>query len=166
MEFLKKLDAAAAAFMRGFVTALCIGIAFILFFRVIIRFSPLIMSISWTDEIIAWMMAWMIFIAAVLIMRDHAHFRVDLLDEKLAGTKLENVLNIFISLLGIAFFATFFYYSLSLVLRVGALKQFALSPILKVSDMVPYSSMPVSCALIIIYLIRDLVVEAGKLTKK
>ncbi len=162
MEMLKKLDRAAALVMKVFVTAMCIGIALILFLRVIIRFTPIIMSISWTDEVVAWMMAWMIFISAVLIMRDHAHFRVDLLDDKLKGTKFGHILNMGISILGIIFFATFFYYSAVLVVRA---EQFSLSPILKMSDRIPYSSMPVSCALILIYLVRDLVTEAASLRK-
>lgn len=161
MEFLKKLDAAVAAVLKTFVTALCIGIALILFIRVIIRFTPLTIALSWTDEVVEWMMAWMIFTASTLIMRDGAHFRVDLLETKIRGTAAEHILGIAISLLGIIFFAALLHYSIDLVAQAT---QF--SPILKVSNRLPYSSIPVNCVLMIIYLVRDLVTQIAKLFRK
>jgi TRAP-type C4-dicarboxylate transport system permease small subunit len=98
----------------------------------------------------------MIFIGAALIARDRGHFCVDLLPVRLSGTSTGRLLNIIITLLGMIFFAVFFKYSLDLTRNAIT---FSLSPILKVSDRVPYASMPVSCALILIYLLRDLFTE-------
>lgn len=150
MAFIKKADEVLASVLKLFVIGLCIGIALILFVRVIIRFTPLLIPLSWTDEVVEWMMAWMIFTAASLIMRDHGHFRVDLLEIKLAGTKAVYVLNLFVTVLGLLFFAALLYYSVDLVAQAT---QF--SPILKVSNRLPYSSIPVNCVLILCYLLRD-----------
>ena len=79
MKILEKIDGIVAGVLKVFVTALCVGIAIILFVRVIIRFTPLMIPLSWTDEVVEWMMAWMIFTTATLIMRSGEHFRVDLL---------------------------------------------------------------------------------------
>lgn len=160
MNILKKLDAVLAGIMKVVTVGCCISIAVILFTRVIIRFTPLMLNLSWTDEVVAWLMAWMIFIAAALIAREKSHFSVDLLPTKLKGTVAGCVLDITITLLQMAFFAVFLYYSLELTIKATT---FSLSPIMKVSDRVPYSSMPVSCIIILIYTVRDLVADVMNL---
>lgn len=154
MEALKKLDKGFAGILRILVTALCIGIALILFVRVIIRFTPLTIALSWTDEVVEWMMAWMIFTGSTLIMRDNGHFRVDLLETKLKGSRAVHVINLLISVLGVVFFALLLHYSIALVKQAT---QF--SPILKVSVRLPYSSIPVNCTLMLIYQVRDIIRE-------
>lgn len=161
MNALRKIDEAVAAVLKYFVTALCVGIALILFVRVIIRFTPLTLSLSWTDEVVEWMMAWMIFTTSSLIMRNGEHFRVDLLEMKLKGTVWIKLLNLFITVISIVFFVVLLYYSLDLVIKTN---QF--SPILKVTTKLPYSSIPVNCALILLYEIRNLTVDITKLIKK
>lgn len=161
MKILSKIDEMTAAVMRVFVIAMCIAIAVILFVRVIIRFTPIQISLSWTDEVVEWMMAWMIFTTSSLIMRSGEHFRVDLLQTKLKGRKISHILEAGISVLGIIFFAVLFYYSLDLVIKAT---QF--SPILKVSTRLPYSSIPVNCVFILCYLARDMVKELKRMTGK
>ena len=154
MKILKKLDKIIAAILKYLVIGLCVAIGVILFVRVIVRFTPLHVPLSWTDEVVEWMMAWMIFTGATLIMRDGGHFRVDLLQERFAGRRWVNVLNIFIAIMGLGFFITLLYYSIDLTVKATWF-----SPIMKVSQKVPYLSIPVNCALIIIYQIRDIVSE-------
>lgn len=160
---LKRLDELTALIMKVIAASCCIGIALILFARVIIRFTPLNINLSWTDEVTAWLMAWMIFTGAALISREHGHFCVDLLPSKLKGTLWGDMLDIFITALSIIFFSVFLKYSLDLTIRAVT---FSLSPILKISDRVPYSSMPVSCVLILIYLTRDLIHEIQNLFRR
>jgi TRAP-type C4-dicarboxylate transport system permease small subunit len=161
MKALKKIDEIFALILRWIVTSLCIGIGVILFVRVVIRFTPVHVSISWTDEVVEWMMAWMIFTGATLIMRTGDHFRVDLLQTKFKGKKWVDVLNIVISLFGVLFFCVLLYYS---ALLVKSATWF--SPILKVSTRLPYLSIPVNCVLMILYLIRDLAVEFTDLFRR
>jgi TRAP-type C4-dicarboxylate transport system permease small subunit len=161
MKVLKRADEILTTILKWFVTGLCIGIGVILLLRVLIRFTPIILSISWTDEIVEWMMAWMIFTGATLLVRQSDHFRVDLLQTKFKGRTWVHILNVFITLLSIVFFAALLYYTILLV--KGATW---FSPILKVSTRVPYASMPVNCVLILFYLIRDLVAGFGDLTKR
>ncbi len=161
MKTLKRTDQLLARVLKSFVTMLCIGIALILFVRVVIRFTPLHISLSWTDEIVEWMMAWMIFTSATLIFRTGDHFRVDLLQTKFCGKAWVNVLNMIISLMGIAFFAALLNYSIMLVISATSF-----SPILKVSTRLPYASIPVNCALILLYLIRDFSLGVNALIKR
>ena len=102
----------------------------------------------------------MIFITAAQITRERSHFSVDLLPTKLKGKALGVLLNLFITVLSIVFFVVFLDYSVQLTMKATT---FSLSPILKVSDRVPYSSMPTCCVICLIYLVRDFVVEIQSL---
>lgn len=161
LKGLKKTDEMLTAILRWFVIGLFVGLGLILFLRVLIRFTPFHISLSWTDEVVEWMMAWMIFTAATLIMRSGDHFRVDLLQTKYEGRTWVKVLNLFITLLGLMFFASLLYYSIRLT--AGAIW---FSPILKVSTRVPYLSIPVNCVLILFYLVRDLVAGINAFKKQ
>jgi len=156
----KKIDKVIAPILQFIVMFCCIGIAIILFIRVIIRFTPLTIELSWTDEVVEWIMAWMIFSASTLIFRDHSHFQVDLLVKKLEGTKAGVVLRMLITILSIIFIASLFYYG---ILMVMSTDQF--SPIMKVPTKFPYSSIPINCALMLFYLCHDFILECGELKK-
>ena len=160
LRALKKADEVFAKVLRVFVTSLCIGIGVILFARVVIRFTPMHVSISWTDEVVEWMMAWMIFTSATILVRYGDHFRVDLIQTKFKGKRWVDALNMLITILSIAFFGVLLYYSSLLV--AGATW---FSPILKVSTRLPYLSIPVNCVLILLYLCRDLINDITALVK-
>lgn len=156
MEWLKKADDLFAKILKMLVTLMCCGIAIILFVRVIIRFTPLLIPLSWTDEVVEFLMAWMIFTASTLIMRDGQHFKVDILQTKFKGKAWMDVVNILISVLSAVFIASLFYYSFILVQKAV---QF--TPILKVPTKWLYLSIPVNCALMFCYCVRDIVREIG-----
>lgn len=160
LKILKNADKILAKVLLWLVAALCIGIGVILFARVIIRFAHISFPMAWSDEVVACMMAWMIFTGATLLFRTGDHFRVDLLQDKFKGRRWVDVLNILITLVGIAFFAALLYYSMLLVESADWPQ-----PILKFSTRLPYSSMPVNCALILLYLIRDIVTGFKELVK-
>ena len=153
----KKLDEIVASILKAIVMGCCIGIAIILFIRVIIRFTPMNIELSWTDEVVEWMMAWMVFCAATLLFRDKAHFRVDMLPNKLEGKTAGIILDILITLCSMAFIGALFYYGIQMAMKTD---QF--SPMLKVPTKFPYSSIPVNGALILCYLLRDLVGDVKK----
>lgn len=155
MKWLHALDEGLMRVLRWFVTTLCVGIALILLVRVVVRFTPLTLPLSWTDEVVEWMMAWMIFTAATVILRNGDHFRIDLLQTRLGDRPATHIVNLGITALSFLFFLSLLYYSILLV--IGA-TQF--SPILKVSTRVPYLSIPVNCALMLCYLVRDFAREA------
>ena len=160
LKILKKADEILAKFLHGFIAVLCIGIGVILFARVFIRFTRISFPMAWSDEVVACMMAWMIFTGATLLFRARDHFRVDLLQERFKGKTWIEILNLMITLISIVFFVALLYYSILLV-KTADWPQ----PILKFSTRWPYSSMPVNCALILIYLVRDLVNGISALVK-
>ena len=152
MRFLKKLDEIVAALLK-FVVVGCLGvIAFILMFRVIIRFTPINISLSWTDEVVEWCMAYMIFLTSALIMREGSHFRVDLLQQKFGDTLFIRVLNVCVAVFNAVFFAVFFYYAWDLFTKAKAP-----TIILRAPRQVPYASIVTGGLLLFIYSIRDIV---------
>jgi TRAP-type C4-dicarboxylate transport system permease small subunit len=160
MNILKKADELLAKVLKLLVVALCGVIALILIARVVMRFSPLIFPMTWSDEIVEWSMAYMIFIASALIMRDGAHFKVDLLQERFKGTLFVRILNVFVALVDLAFFVVFLYYSINLFTHAHQT-----TPILKYPVQVAYASIVIGSFLITVYAIRDLVVSIGYLIK-
>ncbi len=153
MQFLKKLDEIVAAVLKVVVVS-CLGIiAFILLFRVIIRFTPINISLSWTDEVVEWCMAYMIFLTSALIMRSGAHFRVDLLQQKFRDTTFIRVLNFCVTIFNAVFFAVFFYYAWDLFTKAKAP-----TIILRAPRQVPYASIVTGGLLLFIYSIRDIVI--------
>ena len=160
MEFLKKLDKIVAQALKIIVVCCLALIAIILMFRVIIRFTPINISLSWTDEVVEWSMAYMIFLTSALIMRDGAHFRVDLLQQKFKDTRFIRILNFCITIFNAVFFAVFFYYAWELFSKAQAP-----TIILRAPRQVPYASILIGGFLILVYCIRDMIVAFGELRR-
>ena len=160
MQFLKKLDQIVAAILKAVVVTCLVLIAVLLLFRVIIRFTPINISLSWTDEVVEWCMAYMIFLTSALIMRDGGHFRVDLLQQKFEGTAFIRVLNFCITIFNTVFFAVFFYYAWDLFSKAQAP-----TIILRAPRQVPYASILIGGFLILVYCIRDMIVAFGELRR-
>ena len=158
MQFLKKLDEIIAAILKVVVVTCLVLIAVILLFRVIIRFTPINISLSWTDEVVEWSMAYMIFLTSALIMREGSHFRLDLLQLKFKDTKFIHILDFCISIFDAVFFAVFFYYAWDLFSKAQAP-----TIILRAPRQVPYASIVIGGLLLFIYSIRDIVVSFKKL---
>lgn len=161
MELLKKLDALVAQILKALVVFCCGLIAVILMARVVMRFSPLTFPMTWSDEIVEWSMAYMVFIASALIMRDGEHFKVDLLQERFKGTLPIRVLNVLIALFDLAFFAVFMYYAVNLFQRATQT-----TPVLKMPIQVAYTSILIGIFMICVYCVRDVVVAVKSLIKK
>ena len=161
MRFLKKLDEIVAAVLKVVVVG-CLGvIASILLFRVIIRFTPINISLSWTDEVVEWCMAYMIFLTSALIMREGSHFRVDLLQQKFKDTTFIRVLNFCVAIFNAVFFAVFFYYAWDLFTKAKAP-----TIILRAPRQVPYASIVTGGLLLFIYSIRDIVAAVRELFRR
>ncbi len=160
MEALKKFDIAVAKFLKAVVVALCAGIAIVLMLRVIMRFTPVTFAMTWSDEIVEWMMAYMIFLTSALIMRDGEHFQVDLLQERFKGTLFIRILNFLITLVNLGFFIVFTYYAVKLFTSAHQT-----TPILRFPVQVAYTSIVLGSVLISIYCLRDVVVKFMELIK-
>ena len=127
-----------------------VGLFVILGGNVISRYYQ-IWSIAWFDEIVEGLFAWMVFIGAAALWREHNHFRITWLDTKLRGELLPRLHTSFVSVISIAFFAVLTWKGWLLTTGSGTL-----SPILGVPTALFYVSIPISGTVMLIYSLVDL----------
>ncbi len=157
---MKKIDAVLAAVLKVFAVGLCVAIAFILLGRVILRLPFFTSSMAWSEEVVELTMAWMILTTGTLLFRSGEHFRVELLEKKLHGKPVMKFVNLFITLVSLLFIGLLLVYGIKFMLP-----QTQFSPILKINHRIYYASIPVNAALILLYLIRDLVRDIAAFRK-
>lgn len=123
--------------------------------NVFVRFFP-VASLHWFDEIIELLYAYMVFYgaAALWITREHIHVG-DWLGGALAGNeRLGHAYGVIVETLVLAFAVVFFYYSWQLTERA-----LDVTNVFAIPKKILYSCMPISGAVMILYSVRNIVVE-------
>ena len=151
MAILKTADRAVGMILRWFCIANMLTLTVILGAVVFIRFVP-VAKLSWSDEIIEWLVASLVFIAAAELWRENDHFKIDALAMALTNVRLGRVLSLMLELLTAAFIVLFAYCSLNLTLSQGRT-----SAILAWPMVWWYAPMPTAGFIMVIYSIRNLV---------
>ena len=119
---------------------------------VLIRFFPLF-SMGWSDEIVEFAFAWMVFLGTALVWRNREHITIDLIPLALAGTRAGRVIDVAASLLVLWFLGVFTWQGWLLTLRaVGNT-----TPMLILPKPLWYAAIPVSGVLMIVYTIIGIV---------
>jgi TRAP-type C4-dicarboxylate transport system permease small subunit len=103
-------------------------------------------SPAWSDEIVEFMMAWLIFIGAAGLWRRGEHFRVDLLEQLSRNPLTRTRLAIAVELLCVGFLAVLTYYG-----GFFAFLATDTSPTFSLPLVYWYASMPVSTGLMLAY---------------
>lgn len=147
---MKKFDLALAAVLRGLCIA-CLGLLFVIILMSVLNRFGAFMSMGWADEIIELLFAWLVFLGAACLWRDNSHFCVDMLKVRLTGTLPGRVLDVALSVLGLAFLAVLVYHSWELV--VSASDD---SPVFAISKKYWYGVMPVAGVIMMGYSLRDI----------
>ena len=151
MKFWKTFDRIVIGVLRN-ISLLCFALLLLLLSAVVfVRFVP-VTSLGWSDEIVEWAFAWMIFMGAAVLWHDNDHFRVTWLEERLRGKKSGKALAFLVKTLSILFLGVMTYYSFNLMMRAHDR-----SPILELPRHVWYACLPLSGGVMIIYSIRTLV---------
>jgi TRAP-type C4-dicarboxylate transport system permease small subunit len=150
-EILKKVDKALEILLRWGSSICLVGLLSLISAVVFVRFVP-IASLGWSDEIIEFAFAWMVFLCAAALWRERTHFRVEVVTGWLSGSKAGRVLEISLSLISLVFLLVFTYEGALL-----AMKATDRSPIFEYPRTLWYMVMPISGAIMIGYTIRDLV---------
>lgn len=147
---MKRLDSLLAAALRGLCIACLVLLFGIVAVSVVNRFLGWV-SMGWADELIELLFAWMLFIGAACLWRERAHFCVDLLAQRWAGTRRGRVLEQVVGAACVALLAVFTWESALLSLDASDD-----SPVFAVSKRYWYGVMPLSGALMLVYSLRDL----------
>ncbi len=155
-DTLLRLDRVLGAALR-IVPMLCLAALFVILFGNVLSRYFQIWSIAWFDEIVQALFAWMVFIGAAALWREHDHFRIDwletFLDDETGGGPASTVLRALLALLSLGFLAVLAWKGLDLTLRSRAV-----TPILNIPVATVYAAIPFSAAIMCAYSLRDLVV--------
>jgi TRAP-type C4-dicarboxylate transport system permease small subunit len=149
-NFLVKLDRLLNHAMRWIALTCFIALLLILSGVVFVRFVP-VASFGWSDEIVEWAFAWMVFMGAAALWRDNEHFRVRWLEDRLKGKTAGKALGLIVEILSIFFIMTMAYYGLKLTMRAHDR-----SPILELPRHLWYLCIPVAGGIMTGYSIRNI----------
>jgi TRAP-type C4-dicarboxylate transport system permease small subunit len=151
MSFLAQFDRSLMSTLRRLTLACFVTLLILLAGVVFVRFVP-ITSLGWSDEIVEWAFAWMVFMGAAVLWRDNEHFRVLWLADKLKARASGKVLGLVVEALSITFLAVMTYYGMKLT--VAAHDR---SPILELPRHIWYFCIPLAGIIMIAYSIRNFV---------
>jgi TRAP-type C4-dicarboxylate transport system permease small subunit len=149
-EIFEKVDRTLGLMLKWGSSICLAGLWIIIFAIVLIRFVPFT-SMGWTDEIVEFAFAWMVFLCAAALWRERTHFRVEVITDWLRGSKAGRVLEISLSLIALLFLLVFTYEGALL-----AIKATDRSPIFEYPKTLWYLSIPISGMIMIGYTFRDL----------
>ena len=158
MQFLIKLDCWIERILRWFSIGCIVILAVVLSGVVFVRFVP-IANLSWSDEVIEWSFAWMVFMGAAALWRRNEHFCVDALACKLGKMRSGLFHSLLVGLLTLSFFVIFTYYGYQLTISANDR-----SPMLEWPRPLWYASMPLSGIIMTGYCIQSIikiVIELG-----
>ena len=158
-HILKQIDQAIVKVLK-FITIACFSIlTFLVTANVFVRFFP-IASLHWFDEIIELVVAALIFYGAAALWITNEHFCVGDWIEKLLNEKLRHLYRIVLELLKLVFMVIFFYYSCKLASSAEDVTN-----VFAIPKWILYSCLPISGAIMIIYSIRNIIMEISDLGK-
>jgi TRAP-type C4-dicarboxylate transport system permease small subunit len=149
-DFLSKMDGMLGISLRGVSSFAVVALWILVTATVLFRIIP-IFSMGWSDEIVEWLFAWMVFICSAELCRQRKHFIVDLIPNMIAGTRTGHVLNIVIQLLALVFFLVFTYQGFKLTIMATDR-----SPYFELPRVLWYVCMPLAGLIMVGYTIRDL----------
>jgi len=156
-EFLTSFDRGLGRAMRWLSMACLVLLLFVLAGVVFIRFVPLA-RLSWSDEVVEWAFAWMVFIGAAALWREGAHFRVQAIQAKLEGRTSGLALGLLVELVSLVFLVAFAYYGWELTVKANDR-----SPILEWPRPLWYASIPLAGAIMVGYSVRQIIRLAAAL---
>lgn len=115
-------------------------------------------SFLWSEEIIELLFAYLVFFGAAALWISRGHFRAgNWLETKvLQNDRARQIFRLVLELTSLVFVIVFFYYSLKLTLFTPAVTN-----VLAIPKRFFYLCMPVSGAIMIVYSIRNIVMEIG-----
>jgi len=154
MGLLKSIDKVILTTLKWITITSFILLTILISANVLVRFFP-IASLHWFDEIIELLYAYLVFYGAAALWISREHFGVgDWIERRIKNVRMRYVYSIIIQFLVLCFAVIFFYYSLRLTLLARDVTN-----VFAIPKRVLYSCLPASGGIMIIYSIRNIVVE-------
>lgn len=124
----------------------------IIFLQVITRYC-FGHTFEWSEELARFLFVWVVFLGSALIMGEGGHLAVQLLPSRLQGKAAGLVLEVFVNLCSYAFIALLMVQGA----KMTSIMTFQTSPGLGLPMSYVYAIMPLSGALMLLYLAKDTV---------
>jgi TRAP-type C4-dicarboxylate transport system permease small subunit len=151
---LKSIDKVILKTLKAITITSFVFLTILISANVFVRFFP-VASLHWFDEIIELLYAYLVFYGAAALWISHEHFGVgDWIEKRISNIRMRYVYRMAIELLVLCFALIFFYYSLRLTILARDVTN-----VFAIPKRVLYSCLPISGAIMILYSIRNIVVE-------
>ncbi|MCP4386629.1 MAG: TRAP transporter small permease [Hyphomicrobiales bacterium] len=121
----------------------------VVFAQVVARYivqAPL----SWSEELARFLLMWLSMLSAAYAFKTKSHFALRILVDRFPR-KLRHTVSILVHAAGIFFFAVLLYFSIVFVAGVGG----HIAPALQIPMEIPYASIVVGSAVVLIELLRS-----------
>jgi TRAP-type C4-dicarboxylate transport system permease small subunit len=106
---------------------------------------------EWSEELARFLFVWVVFLGSALIMGESGHLAVQFLPDKFKGTAFGTILDIIINLCGYVFIILL----LTQGWKMTSIMTFQRAPGLDIPMSWVYVIIPVSCVLMLLYLLRE-----------
>jgi TRAP-type transport system small permease protein len=138
------------AILRWFSISAMLIMLFVIFGQVITRYffdwTP-----EWSEELSRFLFVWVVFLGSALIMGESGHLAVQFLPLKFKGRPFGKFLDIVINISSYIFIGILFWQGL----RMTRVMTFQMSPGMDIPMSYVYAVIPVSCVLMMLFVIRD-----------
>jgi C4-dicarboxylate transporter DctQ subunit len=152
MNFLTWLDEISNKLEKGFLAWTIIFSSLLLFVNVVMRYVFLL-PIYWAEELVRYLMVWMIFIGASQVTKFGGHVAVDIVPRFLSK-RANTFLTITVNLICILFCILLAYYSFKQMLRVKIAHQ--VSPAMELPMWLAYLPIPMGTVLMLIRYVQHI----------
>ena len=153
----ERLDATVTSVIRTTCIAMFTVIALLMVINVFNRFLP-VLNVSWFDEIVEGLFAWLVFLGSAELWRENEHFTVTFLPDWLRGTKKGELLGILLDLTSMCFIGVFTYYAYVLTGRCNDI-----TPVLEIPKYLLYLCMPLSGLIMLLHSLRKMLSSISQL---
>jgi TRAP-type C4-dicarboxylate transport system permease small subunit len=156
MTSLKFIDRVLLNALKAITIIVFIFLTVLITANVFVRFFPIV-SLHWFDEIIELLYAYLVFYgaAALWITREHISVGDWLSGRVLKSERVRHFYGVIVESLVLCFVVIFFYYSLQLTERA-----LDVTNVFAIPKKILYSCMPIAGAIMVIYSIRNIIVDA------
>ncbi len=151
MNFLKWLNDTTDKVEKAFLAGIIIFTSLLLFVNVVLRYLFL-MPLFWAEELVRYLMVWLVFIGASQVTSWGGHIAVDILPRFLS--KRGNLILAFaVNMVCVAFCIALAYYSFEQMLRVKNAHQ--LSPAMELPMWLAYAAIPIGTLMMLIRYVQQ-----------
>lgn len=152
MTILTWMDKYFSKLEKGFLAWGIIFSSLLLFVNVIMRYV-FTLPIYWAEELVRYLMVWMIFVGASQVAVWGGHVSVDIVP-RIISKRANIVLSLFVNIVAILFCILLAYFSFQQMSRVKAAQQ--ISPAMELPMWIAYLSIPLGTLLMLIRFIQQI----------